>query len=524
MGAWLGCALGLTAVGLTAPAAGTASPRRNVLFIAVDDLRTELGCYGATHIASPNLDAFARSALVLDRAYCQQAVCSPSRTSLLTGARPDTTRVYDLDTHFRDTIPDVVTLPQQFKQAGYFTRGMGKIYHGGLDDARSWSVPWVAGGPSPEPRVPNVAGYFTPANIALLREAAKEAQTRRGALQRKLGRKLKHSEGARLRVRGPAFEAPDIADAQTHDGATARLAVDTLKELRGTPQPFFLAVGFSKPHLPFIAPKRYWDLYDPARIRLADNPHAPEGAPSWSLVNSGELRFYHGIPRGTEPIPDELARRLRHGYYACVSFLDAQVGLVLRALDELGLGDQTVVILWGDHGWKLGEHGQWCKHTNYENDARAPLLIRVPGMKAAGRHSIALVEFVDIYPTLCELCDVPLPPHLEGTSFAPLLTDPERPWKEAAFSQYPRAAGKKSLMGYALRTDHHRFVEWLPRNVPVADAPEGVVELYDHRVDPAENRNVADDPAHADVIRRLRTLLRQGWRAAAVGAGGAGRR
>lgn len=512
----LGYGLAASLLHPLARAQDRAGPGRppNVLFLAVDDLRPELPCYGATHIKAPNLDRLAATGLVFTRAYCQQAVCSPSRTSLLTGLRPDSTRVYDLDTHFRSTVPDVVTLPQHLKAHGYFAQGMSKIYHGGLDDPASWSVPWVGGGKPPAPALPRLNGYFTRENIVALEAEAKEAERRRQELRRQLGRPLKHSEASRFQVRGPAYEAPDIPDEQTHDGATALLAVQTLRELRERGQPFFLAVGLLKPHLPFIAPKRYWDLYDPAAIAQAPNPFAPEGAPPWALANSGELRAYRGIPKGREPIPEDLARTLKHGYFACVSFIDAQVGLLLNALEALDLARNTIVILWGDHGWKLGEHGEWCKHTNYEEDTRAPLILRVPGQATAGRRCDRLVEFVDIYPSLCELCGLPLPEHLEGTSFAPLVADPQRPWKRVVFSQYPRTYEGRRLMGYALRDDRYRFVEWVSPAVPVASAPEGVVELYDHRADPREDRNLAGDPACAAVVREFRALLRAGWKAA----------
>lgn len=490
------------------------SGRPNVLFIAVDDLRPELPCYGAAHIKAPHISRLASEGTVFAHAYCQQAVCSPSRTSLLTGLRPDSTRVYDLDTHFRNTVPDVVTLPQHFKAHGYFTQGMSKIYHGGLDDPLSWSVPWVGGGTPPAPALPRVAGYYTPENIAQLQGEEKDAARKRQELRRQLGRALKHSESSRFAVRGPAYEAPDIPDEQTHDGATAVLAAETLRKLKSQDQPFFLAVGFIKPHLPFIAPKRYWDLYDPAAIELAPNPFAPVGSPPWALANSGELRSYRGIPGGREPVPEALARTLKHGYLACVSFLDAQVGRVLSALEAQGLADNTLVILWGDHGWKLGEHGEWCKHTNYENDTRAPLILRLPGQRAAGRTSERLVEFVDIYPTLCEVCGLSRPGHLEGSSFAALVERPDRPWKRAAFSQYPRAYEGRPLMGYTLRSERYRFVEWVSPSVPVPQAPDGVVELYDHQTDPREDRNIAADPALAPVVKEFREWLRAGWPAA----------
>ena len=452
--------------------------RPNVLFLAVDDLRPELGCYGAKTILTPNIDGIAKQGMTFLRAYCQQAVCSPSRTSVMTGARPDTTKVWDLVTHFRDALPDTVTVAQHFKQNGYFVQAMGKIFHPGYDDPRSWSVPWQS---------PNAPAYAAVKTAEVVDEDAK-----------------KKSKS------GPAFESAAVADDFYRDGKVAALAVETLGALAKKPQPFFLAVGFAKPHLPFVAPKKYWDLYDPSEIKLAANPFRPKDAPDYALTTSGELRNYHGMP-GEGPVPDELARKLKHGYYAAASYTDAQIGKVLNELDRLGLRKNTVIVLWGDHGWKLGEHGEWCKHSNVENDTNAPLLFSAPGMKAAGRTSRALVEFVDIFPTLADVAGLPLPAHLEGTSFKPLLDDPQRSWKSAAFSQYPRA---KKLMGYSMRTDRYRFTVWVSRaNHDIVEA----LELYDHQTDPQENTNIAKAPANAELIKRLMSQWKQGWRAAKPG-------
>jgi len=286
----------------------------------------------------------------------------------------------------------------------------------------------------------------------------------------------------------------------------ADLAVSTLRGLSKKSGPFFLAVGFARPHLPFVSPKKYWELYNPAQIELAPNPYHPKDAPEYALSNSGELRNYTNMP-AEGPIPDSLARQLKHGYYAAVSYTDAQIGKVLDELDRLGLRKNTIIVLWGDHGWKLGEHGEWCKHSNVENDANAPLLLSVPGMKNAGKHTNALVEFVDVYPTLSELAGLPLPAHLEGLSAKPLLDDPNRSWKTAAFSQYPR----KGLMGYSMRTDRYRFTVWVGRN---DHSKIDAVELYDHTTDPQENINVAKLPANAELVKRLMDQWRQGWRGA----------
>ena len=378
--------------------------RPNILFIAVDDLRPELRCFGAEHIISPHIDKLAATGTAFLRAHCQQAVCSPSRTSLMTGLRPDSTKVWDLDTHFRKAVPDVVTLPQHFKTHGYHAVSMGKIYHGGLDDAPSWSEKPL-----------NVSGsrYILPENLQLIKDKHKAAKAK-GLTGKNLSRA----------ARGPATECADVPDEDYTDGAIAKLAMQTLGKLKEKDQPFFLAVGFANPHLPFNSPKKYWDLYDREKITLASNRFPPKNAYEGALAGSGEIRVYEGIPRKGS-IPDDQARELRHGYYAAVSFIDACVGRVLDELDRLGLAENTIVVLWGDHGWKLGEHDEWCKHSNVHLDTHSPLLIRAPDRKSTGTPSKALTEFVDIYPTLCDLAGLEKPAHLEGDSLAPLLDKPD---------------------------------------------------------------------------------------------------
>ena len=459
--------------------------RRNVLFIAVDDLRTELGCYGVKQIKSPNIDRLAASGTLFERAYCQQAVCSPSRSSLLTGCRPDTTKVYDLVTHFRKNLPDVATLPQHFKKNGYFTQSVGKIFHGGLDDKPSWSAP------SPNANRPM---YQSPENQALVARKAEAAK----------GKEFATPSARYNAMTGPAIECADVPDNAYSDGAIADAAIGMLRQAKD--KPFFLAVGFIKPHLPFIAPKKYWDIYKREEIPLAPNPFPPKDVPKMALPDYSELRAYSDIPQ-LGPLNEEQARTLKHGYYACVSYMDAQVGRVLDELDRLGLRENTVVVLWGDHGWKLGEHGSWCKHTNFENDTHAPLICAAPGQKGQGRHSEALVEFVDIYPTLCELAGLPKPQHLEGTSFAPLLNQPDRAWKSAAFSQFPRG---KAIMGYSMRTERHRLTRWMN-----GAGREIGVELYDHQNDPQENRNVAGRQENKALVQELTRKMQAGWKAVA---------
>jgi len=464
----------------------------NVLFIAIDDLRPELGCYGAPFARSPHIDRLAADGIAFTRAYCQQAVCSPSRTSLLTGRRPDTTRVYDLRTHFRRHLPDIDTLPQHFEQQGYHAQSFGKIYHGGLDDPPSWSAPaWF-------PQAP----LYGPGQ-AQAERLADEARAQSGRpVPRRKGKPR----------RGPkqlSWMALDCEDHELPDGAIAREAAAAMRRLKD--RPFFLAVGFYKPHLPFVAPRRYFDLYDDTTFPLPEFPKPPKGAPPLALTNSGELRQYADIWKYRDgPLDKAKTLELIRAYHAATSYVDAQVGRVLDELDRLGLRDNTVVVLWGDHGWHLGDHGLWCKHTNFERAANAPLIFRAPGVGRRGAACGALTEFVDVYPTLCELCGLPLPEGLEGVSLVPLFHDRHRAWKKAAFSQYPRTLRDVGrVMGHTLRTKRFRFTEW---SAPGKDFR--TLELYDYVRDPLETVNLASDPDHARVATALAELLHQGWRAA----------
>lgn len=484
---------GYCAVGEPGPA------RPNVLFIAVDDLRTELGSYGNVDIKSPTIDQLASEGLVFKRAYCQWAVCGVSRASLMTGMRPDTIKGSGMYVHFRKYVPDVITLPQWFKKHGYYTQSLGKIYHGGFDkvygrnitDPQSWSEPAWRGPPR---------YYFSPEGI----EAAKNIFVQKYKTEI-VG--LNPEDWVHHLVIGPATEAPDVADDVLYDGQLAEQAILKLQKLKD--RPFFLALGFLKPHLPFIAPKKYWDLYDEEVFEEASNGEAPKDFPEIAGTNWGELRNYSDMPK-VGAVSREQALRLRHGYYACVSYVDALIGRVLDELDRLQLTENTIVILWGDHGWKLGEHGMWSKHTNFELDARVPMIIRAPGMSASGKTTMALAELVDMYPSLAELAGLPLPDHLEGTSFAPLLGDPESTWKTGSFTQILHG----DHMGRSIRTDRYRFTQW----EQVDNSNEiGGIELYDHQSDPQENFNIANRPENLELVKQLAGQLAAGWRAAVPG-------
>ncbi|MHC4628759.1 MAG: sulfatase [Planctomycetota bacterium] len=436
--------------------------RLNVLMIPVDDLRPQLGCYGFEKIISPNIDKLAATGTLFRRAYTMVATCSPSRTCLMTGCRPDTTKVYDLVTHFRKTIPDVVTLTQHFSRHGYESVGMGKVFHGSLNDMASWDR-WidVKSGPS----------WLDPKTQQWMARLQKEAN--------KKG--LKGKQRSRY---------------------------------------FFLAVGYKKPHLPFIAPKRYWDLYRREDIETAPNPFHPKNMPRGAVDSfPGEMGSYCDARElaakqkatGKQDWPDDFSQQLIHAYFACISYIDAQIGRLLATLEKTGLAHNTVVVLWGDHGWHLGENGTWGKHTNLEWGTHSPLLLRVPGQPNAGAATDGLAEFVDVYPTLAEACGLPIPEHCEGTSLMPLVNNPTRPWKTAAFSQFRKTINGVPCMGYTMRTDKFRYTEWRDRkNLDRVVARE----LYDHRQNHDENENIAVHAEHEKTLEQLAAKMKAGWKAA----------
>lgn len=529
--AFAACTAGLLVLA-GAPTCGAAAshPRPNVLFIAVDDLRPELGTYGASYIKSPHIDRLAARGVRFDRAYCQYAICGPSRASLLTGLRPDTLKIEDIDTFFRDTVPDVVTLPQHFRRHGYTTVYAGKVFHARqTDDANSWSRKPAL------PAAPPLAGgeYQLAASRALIAE-------RRAAAQKKFGA---NADLAGI-ASGPVIEAADAPDDAYPDGRTTEAALATLREIKD--QPFFLGVGYTKPHLSYVAPKKYFELYAPAQLPLATFGAPPAGGPAIARHSSFELRTRAGVPTAGQ-IDDAQTRALLHAYAACVSFVDAQVGRLLDELEALGLSEKTIVVLWGDHGWHLGELGMWGKATNYEAATRVPLIVHAPGRNARGAGARGLVEFIDIYPTLCELAGLPRPPHLEGVSFAALLDHADGPGKPAAFSQFPspalrewaarplspgmrqtffgplieqveaqlaqehgpryeRETFERHVMGYTLRMERHRFTAWLDRRDPAAEPL--ALELYEYGDDLVERENLAGRAELQALVRQLLAQLR----------------
>ena len=440
--------------GLAAGSSAVQSSKPNILFIAVDDLRPELGCYGEEKIKSPNIDRLAERGTLFEEAYCQVPVCGASRASLLTGLYPTESRFVTYYTTAQADAAGIPDIPTWFKTHGYTTISNGKIYHDRNDNTDSWDDLF---------RGKDFKVYHKPENIA-----------------------LPESEQ-------PPFEDADVGDMDYACGPVLEKTLNDLRRAKEAGTPFFIAAGFTKPHLPFNAPKKYWDLYDHDKIQLADNPFVPEGAPQEAIHNWGELRtMYGGIPQ-EGPVSDELARTLIHGYYACVSYTDAMVGKLLEELDRLELRDNTVIVLWGDHGWQLGEHSLWCKHALFKTSLNAPLIISAPGCKP-GQRSGSMGEFVDIYPTLCELAGIELPSHLQGESLTPLLHNPSVSLKDAVFSRYH--SGDAVVMGRYL------YAEWTG----------GARMLYDHSRDPNENVNVVNNPEYSDVVKKIERRL-QGHRA-----------
>ncbi len=464
----------------------------NVLLIAVDDLRPALGCFGDTLAQTPNIDRLAASGMRFDRAYCQQAVCSPSRNSLLTGIRPETMKIHDLGTNFRTSLPDAVTLPEQFKVNGYTTATLGKIFHtghGNHDDTRSWSELSKPG-----------SGQKATAGATKDGQKDKASQTNLSTPNAVKGT----SSGGKKHAGRPPAEALDVDANALQDGEVANAAIAKLGALKDAP--FFLAVGFVKPHLPFVSPKKYWDQFDRAKFSAPRYRTPPKGTPEAAYHGPGELVSYE-ITK--EQLTDDKVCELIHGYYAATAYMDAQVGRVLGELDRLGLANRTIVVLWGDHGYQLGEHGEWAKHNTTELSTHIPIIVRAPGKTTSGTSTRALVETVDIYPSLCELAGLPIRPELEGRSFVPLLADPARNWKTAAFSVWPmrqnQPNGKRKDQGLAraMRTERYRFVEW-----------GNEFELYDHQSDPDEHVNLAVESEQKELVARLRDQLAAGWRGA----------
>ncbi|MEO9592611.1 sulfatase [Rhodopirellula bahusiensis] len=465
-----------------------AKERPNVLLILVDDLKPALGCYGDSHAKTPNIDSLANRGMRFDMAYCNQAVCAPSGFTLMLGSHSTSTGLYGLGSQLRQIIPDAVTMPQHFAEhGGYRTESLGKIFHighGNHGDPESFSVPHFK---------EKVIEYLEPASTnggQLTREEAFFTNQMLGQIK--------------SLPRGAAFESPEAADEDYADG---RIAAETMKRLRSAKQrrqtdgtPFFIAAGFARPHLPFSAPQKYWDLYDRNSLPMPKHETLPVDAPKVAGKRGGEISNYKPVP--TKPNAEfggDLKRDLIHGYYASTSFVDAQIGKVINELDRLELSDNTIVVLWGDHGFHLGDLGIWTKHTNYEQANRIPILITAPGVTQPGTSTKQLAESVDIFPTLTELAGLPSPTGpqpINGVSLVPVLKDASARVRDHAYHAYP-----KRKLGRAIRTEHYRLVQWKP--IDGDEAP--IYELYDYQTDPLETKNLAED--RPDVVKRLSKTL-----------------
>ena len=492
---------------LTACSIRDTAAKPNVLFIAVDDLRPLLGAYGDAYVHTPNMDRLAREGAVFLEAYAQEAVCNQSRASLMTGLRPDSIKVWDLDTDFRSTTPSAVTLPQHFMAAGYVTHSVGKIYHNTLPDSLSWSEPtyYVPGFPFDPDAV-----YHGASNVRI-QELRKSEIIRAGEQAQHIDR------FGQWYLKADATEALDLPDSAYYDGAETNYAVQKLRRLRDAKKPFFFAVGYYRPHLPFNAPRKYWDLYNPDSLPQSPTKTIPIGSQLMAINTSRELRGYSNFRNAPHPKDSALseadARHLTHGYYASVSYIDAQVGRLLNQLDSLGLAENTIVVLWGDNGFKLGEHNSWAKMTNYTIDTHVPLIIRAPGRVARGVRVQPMVEFVDVYPTLSTLAGLSVPKYLQGTSAVPLLDGKPRPWKAAVFNQYLRsgmwvAPDSIPYMGYSMLTAEWHYVAWMNWETKQYVA----WELYDRQRDPNENVNVAGDSTKRVLLQALERQRVAGWR------------
>jgi iduronate 2-sulfatase len=451
----------------------TVTAKPNILFVAIDDLRPTLSCYGDSIAITPNMDELASNGTIFTKAYCQQAVCNPSRSSILTGLRPDQINVTNLVDHFREEMPNLITLPQIFKSNGYQTMGIGKIYHGSkkAQDDVSWTKP------------------------ALLNVSNK-------AMEYALAKNKTGNKAA-------SFESADVGDEVYEDGQIANEAIRSLAQFKKNGEPFFLAVGFKKPHLPFSAPKKYWDLYEQNLFNTISQRKRPADSPGLAFHNSQELRGYMDIPdEGT--INTDKEKKLWQGYYACVSYVDVQLGKIMKSMKDLGLDKNTIIILWGDHGYHLGEQDLWCKSTNFELDNRIPLIISDPTKKfRTGTKSNSIVEAVDIYPTLLELCGLKAKGELAGISLTPLLVQPSTEIKNAAFTQFVRPyealfSKEATHMGYSVRTKNWRCTAWFNTQ---NDSIE-FTELYDLENDNIEKKNLTGIANYRDIELRLLEMLK----------------
>ena len=466
----------------------------NILFIAIDDLKPTIGAYDDNYAITPNMDKIAKNGTVFLNNHTQQAICAPARVSFLTGMRPDYTQVWDLKTQMRDVRPNILTIPQHFKNNGYQTIGLGKIFDPrSVDkgkDTPSWSVPFIKEWTFTYPKgynAPEMGFYQDKKNLKRINELREEAK--------KKGIK---NVGKYIRSRfKPPFESPDVPDESYVDGAIAVRSIQVLESM-DTSKPFFLAVGFKRPHLPFTAPKKYWDLYDKSKIKLAGYQKKTSNSVEIAYHSSGELQSYKD-PNIDYKVNDDnlleidakLQRDLIHGYYAATSYIDAQIGKIIQKLKEKGLDKNTIIVLWGDHGWHLGDHSMWNKHSNFEQATRSPLIVYSPKINIANKVE-SPTEFVDVFPTLCDLADIETPSKLDGLSLKPFIEGEKNSSKLYAVSQYPRPG----VMGYSFRTNNYRYTVWVKNKKSLQPIyKEDIIgeELYDYKLDPNETANKIDE-------------------------------
>ena len=506
----------------TSPLLAQKSTKPNILFIAIDDLKPIIGAYGNTFIKTPNIDRLAKRGTTFLNNYCQQAVCGPTRASLLTGMRPDITQIWDLKTQLRDVSPSIVTLPQYLITQGYSTQGIGKVFDPrNVDkdiDKVSWSVPYYKTNNKyydPAYGEPAQGRFQLPETKLLSEKYIKEALAKGKT-------KAEANEEANIKIR-PTTEGIDVPDNAYNDGANILQAKDILAQLSKKQEPFFFAVGIAKPHLPFVAPKKYWDLYKRADIILEPFQEQNTNPISVAYHNAGEIRAYTDIPADIAAtkqkgfglaLSNEKQKELIHGYYAAISYTDALVGQLLNTIDSLGLASNTIIVLWGDHGWHLGDHNIWCKHSNFEQATHAPLIISSPGI--ASNKTNSLSEHVDVFPTLCDLAGLAIPSQLQGKSLKSVMKNPTISVKEFSVSQYPRSSVSEQdsrilttpeVMGYSIRTSQYRYTIWM-KNVFRSTLPFNAAsvigeELYDYNADPLEKYNVAKDKKYATVTKKL---------------------
>ena len=482
---------------------------QNILFISVDDLKPTIGCFGDEKAKTPYLDKLAKSGTVFLNAHCQQAVCGPSRASLMTGMRPDYTQVLDLKTRMRQKNPNILTIPQYFKNNGYETIGMGKIFDPRCVDSQmdrfSWSQPFKRFHeiPALKGNKPTVLGHFQSDRAHELLAEAK----RNGAATYAEQKKYLHDRGGNQVV-----ESADVPDEAYEDGLLNEYAKKTLKELKNSKKPFFLAVGYKRPHLPFTAPKKYWDMYNRNNFKIHPYQKKAKNDDEITYIKVGELKSYNGVPDYdshskdiSKHISEDLQLELIHGYYACVSYIDKLIGDLVNELRRLKLDKSTAIVIWGDHGWHLGDHGLWCKHTNFEQATRSPLMFISPEING-GKKSTSPVEFIDIFPTLCDLTSQDIPSNLHGLSLKPIMNNPKISLKSSALSQWPSGNG----MGYALRNERYRYIEWMKSDTRSPYDKSNVIakQLFDYKKDPLETVNLANESKYEIIANHLQNELK----------------